>query len=146
VLELDASRGMPVNNYNYSWKTPDGTTVSSEKISINQPGTYLLSVTDNEGCNSTTEVNVLQIDGSNLKKTELFPNPVTNGWFVLRISLNRVANVHLSISDVSGSIVKQTVLENDKFYWYNGTVSGKGMYFITLTSGNDKETLKLIAL
>jgi hypothetical protein len=146
MLELDASRGMPVNNYNYSWKTPDGTTVSNEKISINQPGNYLLSVTDNEGCNSTAEVNVLQINGSNLKKTELFPNPVTNGWFVLRINLNHVANVHLSISDVSGSIIKQTILENDKFYWYNGTVSGKGIYFITLTSGGDKETLKLIAL
>jgi hypothetical protein len=105
-----------------------------------------LSVTDNEGCNSTAEVNVLQINGSNLKKTELFPNPVTNGWFVLRINLNHVANVHLSISDVSGSIIKQTILENDKFYWYNGTVSGKGIYFITLTSGGDKETLKLIAL
>ena len=146
MLELDASRDMPVNNYNYSWKTPDGTTVPNEKISINQPGTYLLSVTDNEGCNSTMEVNVLQIDGSNLKKTELFPNPVTNGWFVLRISLNRIANVYLSISDVSGRMIKQSILENDQFYWYNGTISGKGVYFITLTSGDDKETLKLIAL
>jgi hypothetical protein len=147
TLVLDASKDMPANNYTYTWKTPDGNSLQDEKISINQPGIYLLSVTDNEGCNSTMEVAVQQINGSNLKKVELFPNPITNnGWFAVRISLNRVANVNISISDVSGNIIKQCELLNDKYYWYNGNITGSGTYFITLASGTNRQTLKLIVL
>lgn len=144
TLELDASKGMPVNNFTYQWKTPDGTSIQDEKIAISEAGKYLLSVTDGQGCNATSEVKVKQLGASALKNAELFPNPVTNGWFAVRISLDRTADVHLSISDLSGRVVKEADLKNQDYYWYDGYISASGTFLVTLTTSTSKETFKLI--
>ena len=143
TLILDASDGMPAVNYIYSWTRPDGSLENHEEITINRPGKYLLSVTDDNNCNSTLEINIKQIGKSNFKNVELFPNPV-NGWFVLRVSLERRADVNVVISDISGRILKQTFLQNDQYYLYNDIIQQPGIYFITLVSAIEKETLKLI--
>ena len=143
ALILDASEGMPEVNYIYSWTTPDGANINNEKITIDQPGNYLLSVTDDNFCNSTLEINVRQIGRSNFKNVELFPNPV-NGWFVVRVSLERRADVNVVISDMSGTVLKQTLLQNDQYYLYYDVIQQPGTYLITLVSEIEKETLKLI--
>ena len=142
-LILDASDGMPAVNYIYSWTAPDGSIVNHEEITINQPGNYLLSVTDDNNCNSTLEINVRQTGKSNFRNVELFPNPV-NGWFAVRMNLEREADVNVIISDMSGNILKQTLLQNDQYYLYNDIIRQPGIYFITLVSAIEKETLKLI--
>ena len=143
TLILDASDGMPAVDYIYSWTEPDGTLVNNEEITINKPGNYLLSVTDNNNCNSTLEINVKQIGRSNFKNVELFPNPA-NGWFIVRVSLEHRADVNVVISDMSGNILKQTLLQNDKYYLYENIIQQPGTYLITLESAIEKETLKLI--
>lgn len=143
TLILDASEGMPAVNYIYSWTAPDGSIVNNEVITIDQPGNYLLSVTDDNYCNSTLEINVNQIGRSNFKNVELFPNPV-NGWFVVRVSLERIADVNVVISDMSGTVLKRTLLQNDRFYVYNDVIQQPGIYLITLESAIEKVTLKLI--
>jgi len=143
TLILDASDGMPAVDYIYSWTGPDGSLIDNEEITINRPGNYLLSVTDDNNCNSTLEINVRQIGKSNFKNVELFPNPV-NGWFVLRVSLERREDVNVVISDISGNILKQTLLQNDQYYLYNDIIQKPGIYFITLVTAVEKETLKLI--
>ncbi|HUS86480.1 MAG TPA: T9SS type A sorting domain-containing protein [Bacteroidales bacterium] len=143
ILVLDASDGMPAVNYAYSWTAPDGSLINNEEITIYQPGNYLLSVTDDNNCNSTLEINVRQIGKSNFKNVELFPNPV-DGWFVVRMSLERRTDVIVVISDMSGNILKQKLLQNDQYYMYSDIIQQSGIYFITLVSGDEKETLKLI--
>ena len=143
TLILDASDGMPAVDYIYSWTEPDGTFINNEEITINKPGNYLLSVTDNNNCNSTLEINVKQIGRSNFKNVELFPNPA-NGWFIVRVSLEHRADVNVVISDMSGNILKQTLLQNDQYYLYKNIIQQPGTYLITLESAIEKETLKLI--
>ena len=143
TLVLDASVGMPEVNYSYSWTAPDGSIVNHEEITIYQPGNYLLSVTDDNNCNSTLEINVKQIGRSNFKNVELFPNPA-GGWFVVRVSLERRMDVNVIISDISGNILKQTLLQNDQYYWYNDIIQQSGTYLIIMVSGSEKKTLKLI--
>jgi hypothetical protein len=142
-LVLDASEGMPGVNYIYSWTTPDGAVLNQKELTVNQPGNYLLSVTDNDNCNSILEINVRETGKSNIKGVELFPNP-SMGWFVIRLSLERTADVNIVISDVSGRILKQTLLQNDHFYQYNDIIHIPGIYFITLVSATEKESLKLV--
>ena len=144
AIELDASQGMPVNTYFYKWKTPEGTTVSYEKIFISQPGSYLLSVTDETGCSSTNEVTVNQTGASEIKKAELFPNPSTGGWFVVRINLENISNVHLSIADLNGKLIKEADLKNEKYYWYENNITTRGVYTITLIAGKSKKIFKLL--
>jgi hypothetical protein len=67
-----------------------------------------------------------------------------NGWFALRISLERKMNINVIISDASGKILKQTMLRNDQYYLYNDIINQPGIYLITLATELEKETLKLI--
>lgn len=142
-LILNASDGMPEVNYIYSWTAPDGSLLNHEEITISQPGNYLLSVTDDNNCNSILAINVQEIGQSNFKNVKLFPNPV-KGWFEVRVSLERISDVNVVISDMSGRILKQTLLQNDQYYWYNDIIQQPGIYYVTLVSGIEKETLKLI--
>ena len=142
-LILNASDGMPAVNYSYSWTTPDGSLVNSEEISIQEPGNYILSVTDDNNCSSILDIDIRQTGKSNFRKVELFPNPV-RGWFILRLSLERITDINVVISDLNGKILKQTLLQNDKYYLYNDIIRQPGIYIITLVSEFEKESLRLI--
>jgi len=143
TIILNASDGMPAMNFFYTWTLPCGSLVNNEEISISSPGDYLLSVTDNDNCNSILMIKVNQVGKSNFKNIELYPNPV-NDWFIVRISLDRPADVSIIISDASGKIFKQTLLKNDYYYIYNEIIKQAGIYFITLVTDTEKKTLRLI--
>lgn len=142
-LLLDASEKMPAVNYIYCWSTPDGSLVNSEEITITQPGKYLLSVTDENNCNSITEVNIHESGKSIFRKIELYPNP-SGGWFELRMRLERIMDVNIILTDNAGKILKQTLMQNDQYYQYNDIIRKPGIYFITLQSVMEKKTLRLI--
>ncbi len=143
TLDLNASEGMPAADYYYSWITPEGSVIHSDEISINRPGNFFLSVTDVNNCSSTLAIRVDQTGKSVFRKAELFPNPIS-GRFLIRLSLERIADVNIVISDMSGNIIKQSALRNDKYYLYNDIIATPGLYLITLVSGIEKETLRLI--
>ena len=142
-LHLDASEGMPAVNYNYLWTFPDGSILNNQEITIREPGNYLLSVTDDNNCNSTNRFIVEQAGKSNFEKVELYPNP-TDGLFVLRINLVNKQDVLVSISDMSGKTLKNKLLTNDRYYSYNDFIGKAGTFIITLKTANDVVTYKLI--
>lgn len=143
AIVLNASDGMPALNFSYSWTTPEGLDVKSDSMTINQPGIYLLSVTDDNNCNITREINVRQSGRPLYKMVNMYPNPV-RGWFTVNMNLERIMDVNVIITDMNGRILKETLLKNDQFYRYSDIIRQPGNYFITLLSGNEKVTLKLI--
>jgi hypothetical protein len=143
-LELDASQEMPSGFFAYQWTTPGGEIFTSEKISIDRPGTYQLTVSQDDGCNVAMAVNVLQTSKSDIEKAEVFPNPVSQGWFAARISLKQEMDVLLTLSAQGGQILKEEKLQHNRYYWYNGTLTKPGLYFLTITTANSRETLKII--
>jgi hypothetical protein len=143
TLTLDASKGMPAVNYTYAWTYPDGSVLNNETINITLPGKYLLSITDENSCNSILGIKVEQTVKTDFRHVELFPNPA-RGWFAVRIDLEHTADVNVSISNMSGRVIKQTKLQNNCFYWYSDEISQSGVYLISLYTGNEKETLKLV--
>lgn len=143
TIFIDASDGMPELDFDYSWLLPDGEYTNSADIAITQPGTYLLSVTDNNNCNSTIEVDVSEASRSNFRKIELYPNPV-NGIFFIRMRLERRADVILTITDLSGNLLRKRLFRNDLYYQFSDIIEKPGSYLISLSSGNELETLKLI--
>jgi hypothetical protein len=143
TIVLNASEGMPVSDFSYMWTTPEGLNVKSDAMAISQPGVYLLSVTNDNNCNITREINIRQSGRSVYKMVDLYPNPVRD-WFTVRISLEHMMDVNVIITDLNGRMLKQTLLKNDQFYRYSDMIGQPGNYFITLLSGNEKVTLKLI--
>ncbi|MCD4698255.1 MAG: T9SS type A sorting domain-containing protein [Bacteroidales bacterium] len=142
-LHLDASEGMPAVNYCYLWTLPDGSIINSQEITIREPGNYLLSVTDDNNCNSTNRFIVEQAGKSSFEKVELFPNP-TNGLFVLRMNMVSKQDVLVSITDISGKILKKKLLTNDKYYRYTDFIGQSGTFIITLYTVNEVVNYKLI--
>lgn len=143
TLDLDASKGMPALNYMYSWIFPDGSVLYNHSVEISYPGCYLLSVTDDNGCNSIEEITVKQSDKQIIRYFELFPNP-TKGWFALRIDLRRKANVNIAIFNVSGQVIRESQLKDEYYYWYSDNIPEKGIYFIVISTQNESKTLKLL--
>lgn len=143
TLTLDASRGMPQINYTYEWTCPDGSVINNEIVNITRPGNYLLSVTDDNNCNSILAIKAEQQGKTDFRHVELFPNP-SPGWFDLRIDLEYNIDLNVSISDMSGQIIKHTILRNNSYYWYSDEIKKPGIYLITLSTGKEKETLKLV--
>ncbi|MEE4116645.1 MAG: T9SS type A sorting domain-containing protein [Marinilabiliaceae bacterium] len=142
-LYLDAAMGMPAASYTYLWTLPDGSGLSGQDISISEPGNYFLSVTDNNNCSSTSPFRVELKEKSLFDKVELYPNP-GDGLFVLRINLAHRQDVYVSISDMSGKILINKSLRNDRYYTYSGFIERPGTYFISLKTINEVVTLKLV--
>lgn len=145
AIELNASEGMPALDFDYSWITPSGSKLYGEEITIEQPGTYLLSVTDGNNCNTTQEINIKEAGSAAFRMTDLYPNP-SNSWFTVRMVLEWEMDVNVIITDAGGRILKQTLLQNDTFYRYTDRISQPGIYFITLISEMEKVTLRIIIL
>jgi hypothetical protein len=143
---LDASQGLSNGQYNYYWTNPDGETIYSEKITISQPGNYYYSVNNADGCTITNKVTITVIEKSDIEAAEVFPNPVTEDWFVSRVSLNRQADITFTIADQQGRVLKTSNMKGQRFYWYNGSLSQPGLYFLTVSTANSKKTMKLVVV
>lgn len=142
-LHLNASGGMPNGDFQYTWTTPDGQTINAPDITISQPGKYLLSTTGENGCTVTQEISILPADKSIFRNTQLFPNPV-RGWFVLRIELANPADVRVIIYDINGRLISRENMYGQQYYSYTNTIDSPGVYTITMESGNEMKTLKLV--
>ncbi|HEX2936572.1 MAG TPA: T9SS type A sorting domain-containing protein [Bacteroidales bacterium] len=143
-LELDASQDMAAGVFAYQWITPEGENFSGEKISIDRPGTYQLTVNQSDGCNVSMAVHVQQTSKSDIEKAEVFPNPVSQGWFAARVSLKEEMDITLTLSAPGGQFLKEEKLQHSRYYWYNGTLTNPGIYFLTITTANSRETMKII--
>ncbi len=142
-LSLNASDGMPAGNFQYTWTTPDEQTLHSDDITISRKGNYALSITDENGCSSLQKITVLTGDKPMFKNTELFPNPV-KGWFVLRIELETIADVQISIYNMNSRLITRDNLYNQQYYRYTNIIQSPGVYTITLESENELKSFKLI--
>lgn len=142
-ISLDASKGMPAIGFFYSWTAPDGSVIKGDNITVDQPGVYLLSITDDDNCSSIHEIKIKETGNSVFKAVQLFPNP-TRGNFMLRVSLNHKSDLDIMISELSGRIIKKTRLKNDDFYQYYDMISKPGLYIINLASSSEKKNMQLV--
>lgn len=117
----------PVNNQTYT-----------------QSGTYSDTLVNAAGCDSIVTLNLTLnftgINELNAINVTISPNP-TSGDFTLH-GLELYKNITaLQLTDVNGKLVKELDPTANKFSL--GTVK-PGVYFLTVTNGNNQEVIKLI--
>lgn len=111
-------------------------------------GWYAVEVTDANGCTNKSDslyVNVTSIQGISVEEAvQLFPNPFTS-QLTVKISdkLASLEDMQLNVTDVTGKLVYETTSLNYTNTIYIGD-SASGVYFINITSGNERVTLKVI--
>lgn len=110
-ISFSISGGTP--NFTLTWFDEDGNELPDFDPAAAPAGTYSVEVEDSRGCTSTLEdisVDLLNSTSSTLleRQLELFPNP-TSGKFFLKISIEELAPVQLTVFDVTGkSLLSQT--------------------------------------
>ena len=90
------------------------------------------------------DVNLLDND-----RLSIYPNPVIDDKAYLNIELNNSAEVNINIYDMQSKLVKSTNMNKMAKGVHNIDldVSGlKGIYFVNVSVGGDRYSLKLIRL
>lgn len=139
------SGGTP--GYTYSWAPSGGTAATATGLA---PGIYTVTVTDANGCSttSTTTVNAFVPNGIEdeigLYNTEIFPNP-SSGIFTLKGTIDYEGEMKIEILNILGSVIyNKTVNVKDQI---NSTIDlqmSAGNYVVKITAGKYSTTKSLI--
>ena len=149
--EMDGTATVVANGgvepYTYSWNTdPEQTTSVATNLST---GTYWVTITDANGCESINTVFVDQTTGINeiegLNKFEMFPNP-SNGQVSVNIEFEQASDIKLELFNSLGKrvyIIEEKSISNiqDTFEW---SKLPKGMYWLALSVNDGRTTKRLI--
>lgn len=85
------------------------------------------------------------IKKGNLNKVLLYPNPITDGHFTVRIDLFQVGDIQVAIYDMSGRQISTQILRGSDFYIYQGRLMTAGMYMMSIHSQNTIHTFNIVA-
>jgi PKD repeat protein len=142
-----------LNGTSYSWDFGDGqsSTAVSPAHTYATNGTYTVVLTVTNSCGSVTTTQTVDVllsleDFLGNGNVTVFPNP-SNGQFNVRFSnlegkaLNlmvfdlRGVRVHNQLVNISGQVMESPVDLSDL---------SKGMYFVQVSSGTERQTIKVI--
>ena len=146
---IDAGAGFA----SYMWSTGATThaiTVSGATIGLGNTATFTVTVTDANGCEGISSVNVTAIDCSNINDPDMksaltfWPNP-NDGNFFIRIK-GITGDATLRISNVTGQTISvENLTLNDE--WVKEFSLGNlapGIYFVRLNTKTDVVTKQII--
>lgn len=117
---------------------------TSQSFTATQNGSYAVKVTQNDctdtsACYAVTTVGILENTFSN--DIIVYPNP-TDG--IVKIDLGEtLTEFMVSIMDVNGKLVRQSIYKNTKMFELNLNVQS-GIYMLTINWENKKATIRLI--
>lgn len=145
TIDLTVSGGIPP--YTFDWDN-DGTGDfdDTEDLSSLSPGTYVVIVRDNTGCEGTIDAIVeptivTGFTGSGEKSTlTIYPNPATDGK--VNIDFPKGEEVVLNISNSEGKFIARYVIHNP--IEFEMPPLPKGLYFFEFVIKDKKVTKRFI--
>jgi hypothetical protein len=140
-LELDASQNLSFNA-TYSWRGPHEFYSTSEKVRLRDAGLYTLTVTRN-GCTYIKDFVIKQLPKNIFTKILISPNP-SPGDFTVKISLDKVASVGVTLFTEDGRHIKTVHLEGFANYSFTEHLGANGLYFLVCRSGLSVSTQKIV--
>lgn len=135
----------PSGMSSYLWNT--GETTSA--ILVNQPGTYILVVTNSDGCTASDTINFFTTFGveENFEDEaiKLYPNPTT-GDLNLVIE-NDFSDLTISILNVNGQVLNTVNgTQAEKIYSLSLSSYPAGIYFVRLNTSKQIKTYRVVKL
>ncbi|MDP4266999.1 MAG: T9SS type A sorting domain-containing protein, partial [Bacteroidota bacterium] len=147
TIVKDSSTTLNVAGGTY-FKWSNGDTTSIIKVKPDSTTTYIVTISDNQGCSASDNVVVTVVPGNKTVSemtVKIYPNP-SKGAFKIKTDGITDKIITVIIYDVLGQIV----FEDDEFKVYNGaeieirTDLGKGAYLLEIITQNDSVVQKLI--
>jgi hypothetical protein len=147
ALTLDASAGLPNENYEYQWFYEGDFIDNNPKILIDQPGNYELRLLNGQECKTSTKI-AIATDGKEITDSSvliLYPNPTIEGRFSIAMQFPKKTNATISIYTPTGSLIKQKQFTQIETYLHDEVIqSAAGMYLVTVNSDFGTKTFKVI--
>jgi hypothetical protein len=149
-IVLSASLMTPSTSIvSWKWTVPPTATVSGISapfLVTSSPGYYTLTVTNNQGCSSSTVIAVYACTGLNEAgldaiTVKVFPNPVHT-----RLSLEvqgAAEGLEVHIKNTLGQIVYKQPIQHQQ-QEIDMSAFAKGVYFIRIQNGSGQKTLKVV--
>ena len=126
---------------NVQWRDNYGMMTSGPDITIAQPGRYIVRA-EHEKCVSIKSFEVREIVTTPFREALVYPNPVADGKYQLRVRLESVAEVQVNIIAADGRHISTRSLKGRDYYQLNETLRvSPGQYFVRLTSGNEQVSI-----
>ncbi len=132
--------------YTYAWSNGANT----QDLNNLTPGTYAVTITDANGCNSTETVNMILSSTDEINFVESFnvmPNP-NSGEFIIQIELSTAENLRIELVDVLGRKLREWNLSGQQSMQIPVDISEQagGMYLILLRSEDGKIQSKKVTV
>lgn len=132
-------------HFGFEWLL-DGVRISDEsKLNVEVEGDYVLIATNDFGCKKEYPFRVNHKTKSINGSWVLYPDPIRKGdHFTIHFELKEKTEVTITISEISGKIVKSKNLGYIKDFNYTETLLTTGTYIVTVSQNGIKETTKLL--
>ena len=142
LIDLTVYGGTPP--FSYLWDTGD----TLQDIYVEENGTYIVQVSDLNGCLETDTANVVRVSINELIREDVtvYPNPTTD-WLQIDITDATIAPVHLKIVDERGRLV-------EIFNWPEGSTKeqvdissyAEGSYQLVMETATNSHMVRLVKL
>ncbi len=143
---LDGAVGLEsASGYFFNWHTPRGESFSGQYLTVGDAGVYLLKVTNNEGCSTLREADVSILPDKFLKYVEISPNPTIQKNATLKVQLQVLNPVVVSITSSSGQMISRERFSGSNYYSIKCRFPENGIWFVTVESNGEMRTLKVLA-
>lgn len=146
-IVLDASLGLPKENYEFHWLYEGDFIDNSSRILIDQAGTYELRLLNSQECKTTTKIQV-SANGkiaTSANVTLLYPNPTVDGRFSVVMQFAKKTNANIRIISPNGTLIKEQSFSQIENYIHDEVLQvASGMYLVMVSSDFGSKTFKVI--
>ena len=133
--------------YSYQWDATAGNQTTATATGLVHNSTYTITITDQNGCVTTTTVtvNITGLDNvPDLSKFDVQPNP-NDGSFVVQISFTKAQKSTVRLTNVLGQSLAEYNFEDANFTVpIDIAEQASGVYFVVLNCSNKSVTRKVV--
>lgn len=132
-LELNAAAYLSVE-VTYEWRGGNGFYSKESQVSLSDAGNYTLTATKN-GCAYVSEITIKRPAKNAISNISIYPNPSNTGSFGVKIKIDKVAPVTMTIFTEDGKLVGVRQLHGFANYTFTEHINQNGLYHLVFRSG-----------
>ena len=131
-------------DYTCRWKSPKGRYLSGESVTLDEDGAYILELTNAEGCSTTRTLNVSTMAKDGFARHDVSPNPTADGNVDVRVEMSESLPLEFRLYSPDGALLQKETRTADTYHATRCYLPMNGTYVLEMSSGESRQTVKLI--